>query len=774
MEEGNSHLPTTSASNDGKTRENEDQSQEVVSEPELERASSSQEFSGLGRLSGPLSSYHRGTAIRMLTDYLSDLTTLNISLDEDIQKRVEENRAFLIDLSEANQREPNSPLTWQERAKLSLMLKDYQKALSAALEDQDDEEDAPDVTDVEFKDEKGEADGVPLTLYEANFSGGGYVESLISALDLCETHVREFKKLLPVVGVFQQQCKHLVETLEPTAKSNFDRCHKALEALKRLEVDEDGVFSSSRRNSVHFCFESLVGLVRKLQLVVNLFRKCASENLHKTALQLADLPPPPLMPKRWSEFSLAIRNCEWSMDLVEFAFYTLEKLLAGNTHIFQDVSFKWCEEKSRMVLNIQGKLGRLDSGLEKLGRQDSRPGKSLLEISKELEKQDMEDLIDRLGRVEETANGGAKWKLSGFLSKAAYDRANVTHFLREKLSGPIPHARYLPWTFRVDPGTLKFREYLDSGGAGMVGKYTWFGENVAVKNVRSPGLTRHKFEEEAAILATVQHPNVVRFIGCGFLEKNKTGMLVMELMDHDLRTVIESRVEELGPGSIPFSTIVAIDIILQIAQAMRHLKDHKVLHRDLKAKNILVNIYEPLNSGGESNTSLMQRQDVSLVLPHTQENYVAKLADFGLAKCRPHSSWVHTRMAGTTGWRAPEVFHVHDTEVTQEYKWPADVYSFAMTCYEILTGSLPFANSPNQSIHASVMAGKRPEGLDELNIPDLLKDLVKKCWATDPDERPTFDEIERSLWECRVKAIVPGFERQICVSRSASNLSARH
>jgi serine/threonine protein kinase len=153
---------------------------------------------------------------------------------------------------------------------------------------------------------------------------------------------------------------------------------------------------------------------------------------------------------------------------------------------------------------------------------------------------------------------------------------------------------------------------------------------------------------------------------------------------------------------------------------------------------------------------------------------VAKLADFGLAKCRPHSSWVHTRMAGTTGWRAPEVFHVHDTEVTQEYKWPADVYSFAMTCYEILTGSLPFANSPNQSIHASVMAGKRPEGLDELNIPDLLKDLVKKCWATDPDERPTFDEIERSLWECRVKAIVPGFERQICVSRSASNLSARH
>lgn len=776
MEAGTSNPPTASAADnldhddDSRSRNIEDEvaqgpTDSNASGAALERASSGQDLLETGRRLGPLHSYHRGTAVRMLTDYLSDLRTLNLSLDEDLRKRVEENQAFLKELREANERDPNSPLTWQERTKLSEMLKDYQSAVSALGELEDEDDDAPGVDDVEFKVEKGVAGGVPLQLYEAKDSGGEYVRSLASALDLCEAHIREFKKLLLVVRVFPRQCKNLVETLEPSAASNFARCHKVLNVLKRLEAQGNGVPSSSQRNSVHFCFESLIGLARRFHLVDHLVRKCAcaSENLHKTALQLADLPPPPLMSKRWSEFSLAIRNCEWSMDIVEFAFCTLEKLLAGATLIFQDVSFKWCEEKCRMVLQIQGKPGI----------QDSRLDRSMVDLNRELKTEELNDLTHELRHIGESANG-TKWKLSGILSRAAFHRANVSNFLSEKLSGPIPHARYLPWTFRVDTSTLKFREYLDSGGAGMVGKYSWYGENVAVKNVRSQGLTRRKFEEEAAILATVQHPNVVRLIGCGFIDKNKTGQLVMELMDHDLRTVIETRVQELGPGSSPFSVIVAIDIILQIAQAMKHLKDHKVLHRDLKAKNVLVNIIKPLSSDGESNTSLMHRPNVPTVLPHTQENYVAKLADFGLAKCRPHSSWVRTRMAGTTGWRAPEVFHVHDTEVTQEYNWPADVYSFAMTCYEILTGNLPFANVTNQSIHEHVMANRRPEGLDELDIPDLLKELVKNCWATDPDERPTFDDIVKSLWECRVKAIVPIFERHITVSRSPSSLSAKH
>lgn len=246
----------------------------------------------------------------------------------------------------------------------------------------------------------------------------------------------------------------------------------------------------------------------------------------------------------------------------------------------------------------------------------------------------------------------------------------------------------------------------------------------------------------------------------------------MELMDHDLRFIIDSRLEVLPEGSSPISPIVAIDIMLQIGQAMLYLREHSILHRDLKAKNILVNICKPLALTVESdsaNTSLMRRLPaVSAVLPHTQENYIAKLADFGLAKCRPQSSYMTTLNVGTTGWRAPEVFNMRDAEVTQEYKWPADVYSFGIMCYEILTGKVPFADELDHglSLHAKIMEGVRPslENLmrpDVNYVPEALKELIQKCWATKPEERPTFDYIVKKLWECKVQAILPGFERQI-------------
>lgn len=347
--------------------------------------------------SGLLMGYHRGTAVRMLTDYLSDLKTLNMSRDDNLQSRVKEYETFLKDLNEANLREPNSQLPWQERSKLSSMLNDYQSALSSFLEEQEDL-DVPGVDDVEFKVDDDVADGVPLYLHVATFSGGTYVESLTAALERCETQLREFMNDLHPV-VYRHQCTHLVETLGRIAVNNFKRYHSILDTLQQLEVHGAGVSSSSTRNSVHFCFESLVGLARKLQLVVDLFKKCSSDNLHKTALDLADLPPPSLM-FRWSEFSLAFRNCEWSMDLVELAFYTLEKLLSGGTHIFQDVSFKWSEEKGRMVLQIQGKLGRQDSRLEK----------PMLEVIKELEAKDLADLTQQLQLLASDTGNSSKWR----------------------------------------------------------------------------------------------------------------------------------------------------------------------------------------------------------------------------------------------------------------------------------------------------------------------------------------------------------------------------
>lgn len=723
-----------------------------------------------------LGSYYLKTAIRMLTDYIADLKTSHVSIDDSVQSRIEEYEALLRDLEEKQPEQDDSKtiLATQDRGKLISMLLDYQAVLlSEALADQAqldedvpdrDESYAQDTEDTELRPrneagEDSEARRVPVYLCDTDFQEGGYKGPLTDSLALCENQVYKFESLLPCVVIFKGLCKYVVESLAARARLNFVQYRKILSHLE--EVEGGGEISGSLRNSASFCFESLVGLARRFQLVSDLLTKCGSLDWYKSALELANVKPSRYK-LRWSEFSLAIRNCQWSMDLAELAFHALQKLQKEGRYSVKDATFKWSEVEGRMVLQI---LSDSEIDRQSSGNQESS---KLQEVCRDLEEKDLADLIEKLKEL----MASEKEKKPFYRDPSnAYE---IAKYLCNKLSGPTPVVgAYLPYTFStIEWPSLKYREYLDIGSSGMVAIHDWHKVQVAVKSVRCP--LRARFEEEAAILGMVQHPNVVRLIGCGYIDKSDTGLLVMELMDHDLRFIIESRLNVLPEGANPFAPIVAIDIMLQIGQAMLYLREHNILHRDLKAKNVLVNVCKPLalqKEADSANTSLLRQYPaVSAVLPHTQENYVAKLADFGLAKCRPQSSFVHTRMAGTTGWRAPEVFNSPENDV---YKWPADVYSFGMLCYEILTGKMPFLDELDHGagLHAKIMAGVRPPLASisgRPDVPDGLLELIQQCWATNAAERPTFETIVKKLWECKVQAILPGFERQIM--RSASSL----
>jgi serine/threonine protein kinase len=91
-----------------------------------------------------------------------------------------------------------------------------------------------------------------------------------------------------------------------------------------------------------------------------------------------------------------------------------------------------------------------------------------------------------------------------------------------------------------------------------------------------------------------------------------------------------------------------------------------VVHHDLKASNVLINI-------GEG-------QDDSLLS--------VKLADFGLSKLKLHDSKYTTKMVGTTRWRAPEA--IEDEANIEKYIKSANVYNFALVFFEVLTGEIPF------------------------------------------------------------------------------------
>ncbi len=86
------------------------------------------------------------------------------------------------------------------------------------------------------------------------------------------------------------------------------------------------------------------------------------------------------------------------------------------------------------------------------------------------------------------------------------------------------------------------------------------------------------------------------------------------------------------------------------------------------------------------------------------------------------------------------------------YTAKADVFSFAMTCYEVVSGKLPYSGHlPRRSVDELVRDGVRPELPEDINT--KLSSLIQKCWQTEAPERPTFEEICFDLQEMKALEI---------------------
>jgi serine/threonine protein kinase len=99
-------------------------------------------------------------------------------------------------------------------------------------------------------------------------------------------------------------------------------------------------------------------------------------------------------------------------------------------------------------------------------------------------------------------------------------------------------------------------------------------------------------------------------------------------------------------------------------------------------------------------------------------------------------------VCGTRFWRAPEILgDVKNRRVNpQSFTEKSDVYSYAMTCYKILTGLEPFEREGYpQNNYDVVLEGARPKLPRDIN--PCFAELLTRCWHTEPSERPTFEEI---------------------------------
>ncbi|KAM2008949.1 hypothetical protein ACFX16_003790 [Malus domestica] len=270
--------------------------------------------------------------------------------------------------------------------------------------------------------------------------------------------------------------------------------------------------------------------------------------------------------------------------------------------------------------------------------------------------------------------------------------------------------------WELDPRQLKFGNKVASGSCGDLYKGTYCTQEVAIKVLKpecvNPDMLKD-FAQEVYIMRKVRHKNVVQFIGA--CTKHPSLCIVTEYMSGG--SVYDYLHKQKGVFKLPSLLKVAIDV----SKGMTYLHQNNIIHRDLKAANLLMD-----------------------------ENEVVKVADFGVARVNSQSG-VMTSETGTYRWMAPEVIQ------HKPYDHKADVFSFGVVLWELLTGKLPYEHlTPLQAAVGVAQKGLRPT--IPKNTPPKLAELLEKCWQQDPAPRPDFSEIIENL-QTLAEEVGDGVER---------------
>src|ERR1700757_2153981 len=239
------------------------------------------------------------------------------------------------------------------------------------------------------------------------------------------------------------------------------------------------------------------------------------------------------------------------------------------------------------------------------------------------------------------------------------------------------------------PGYAELRA-LGSGGFGdvMLARHEESGTLVAVKYLRRELLADAEFAElfraEAAVLASLDDPNVVRLYE--YVESPQGAAIVMELVDGvSLRDLLSRQ----GKTTAEAALVVLQGSLLGLAAAHRR----GVVHRDYKPENVLIN-----------------------------GNGASKLTDFGIA-ARTGDSPVP---AGSLMYAPPEQFGGSPATPA------SDVYAATATFYECLTGRPPFTGDTAERLLYQHLTAPVP--LDP--VPQALRPLVAAGMAKEPGGRP--------------------------------------
>ncbi|KAI3824255.1 hypothetical protein L1987_05706 [Smallanthus sonchifolius] len=253
--------------------------------------------------------------------------------------------------------------------------------------------------------------------------------------------------------------------------------------------------------------------------------------------------------------------------------------------------------------------------------------------------------------------------------------------------------------WEIDAKLLKFENKVASGTFGDLYKGTYCSQEVAIKVLKPERIDAdmlREFSQEVFIMRKIRHKNVVQFIGA-CTEPTKL-CIVTEFMARG--SIYNFLHKQNGSFKLPLLLKIAIDI----SKGMSYLHQNNIIHRDLKTANLLIDEHE-----------------------------VVKVADFGVARVQTQSG-VMTAETGTYRWMAPEVIE------HRPYDHKADVFSFGIVLWELLTGEVPYSYlTPLQAAVGVVQQGLRPTIPKQTHT--KLTELLESCWQQNPTSRPEFTDI---------------------------------
>jgi serine/threonine protein kinase/tetratricopeptide (TPR) repeat protein len=239
-------------------------------------------------------------------------------------------------------------------------------------------------------------------------------------------------------------------------------------------------------------------------------------------------------------------------------------------------------------------------------------------------------------------------------------------------------------------------EKLGEGGMGVVytAQDTTLDRRVALKflpvGVKDQSLEKARFLQEARAAATLNHPNI-----CTIHEIGDVGgeqFIVMELVDG-------KTLRQLSPVR---DVKTAVSYAIQIGEGLQEAHRQGIIHRDIKADNIMLN----------------------------SRNQI-KVMDFGLAKLRGSVNLTRSSSTlGTLAYMAPEQLQGAEADVR------ADIFSFGAVLYEMFTGKTPFRGEHEAAMVYSIL-NEQPAPLTGMR-PDLSPDvdrIVRRALEKNPAER---------------------------------------